>query len=256
VAKGAFGGQSQFVTEPFIEDIVKEIHAGIHVKPSMVVHDLMPHYISHCGPLRVTGYIFHIVDVLKQVITHGKFFLSNVLFAPDIELEIGVQFLVKFKYLLLSGRHLALYPNDVHLFWYQGRLFPVVKGFILIPRVVDCKLAHRNAILNEVVSIESHRIGIQLEDIAFDLLFIHLFPLVGDDDQVMIDDDAIRHVIKVGVGFDEPLHPLLVGDFSIIMFVGQVPYHNHEMFQKNKPVVEINSIMSSKFELRNYLVAI
>lgn len=115
VTVGALGGQCELIAEPLVEDIAEEIHACVHVEPSVVVHDLVSHDVGHGGPLRVAGGVLHIVDVLQQVVAHRKLPFRDVIFAPDEKLEIGVQLLVEFQDFPLYDGHLTFYPDNVHL---------------------------------------------------------------------------------------------------------------------------------------------
>ena len=82
----------------------------------------------------------------------------------------------------------------MHYFGYNGSFIPDSVGLVLIAWIENCELTHGYAILNEVVHVVAHSIGIYFDVVAFQFFWINFIPDVGVDYQIAEDDDAVGYV--------------------------------------------------------------
>jgi hypothetical protein len=194
MAIGPFCGQGQFVAEPLVEDVVEEHHGNIHVESAMVIGQFMAHYISHGGPLGVSGDVLHIVQILQKIIRQGEVFLGDVVLPPKFKLEVRVEFLVGLDYFLFEGRDLPANPDVVNDLRNQWRFVADSVRFVFHSRVEDCIFVHGDAISHKVVNVDRHRKWLEFVKIPLEFALADFFIVLDIDDQLWVIDNLVGHV--------------------------------------------------------------
>mgnify|MGYP000855290188 CR=1 FL=1 len=67
--------------------------------------------ISHGRAFAKSSAILHIVNIVKQIEAQRETLFCDVVFTPNLELKIGIDFLIDFKHFLFRFGHLAFDPN-------------------------------------------------------------------------------------------------------------------------------------------------
>lgn len=189
----------------------------------------MAEHISHSCTFGVPAARLHVVDSVEQVVAEWKSLAGDILSGPYFELKIGVFLPIHLKHLLLSLRHFSINPHKVENSRYNLRLVALSVRLILQCRIKHCELLHRNAILDKMVHIVGHRIGLRFVVVHPQLMIIDCIPTCSADDDVVRGYDAVGHIEDVRVAFDEPLHSLPMWDLSVIVFVRHILHHVQEV---------------------------
>ena len=110
-------------------------------------------------------------------------------------------------------------------FRYKLRLVAFCVRLILLSRVVNSELLHRNTIFDKVIQVVSHWVRLYFVVVQFEFLTIYLVPLVCVYDNIFDREDTVGHIINMIVFFNKPFDSLCMRDLSLVMFFSHIFNH-------------------------------